>query len=265
VGTFGEEVRVYQAKYFCDAIGDVQRRQIRDSWQSCVDSSYFAQLVLWTLCIPHEMSADEVRWWQGWRQRQMTKHRKLIELWSGTNFEAFRSMAKLQRIFDLALRNETGRSLGDALDDLRTSARRVVPLPATEHLQDAIFVKKIEAASVKQHFGARTAFYNFELMRQAVIAGGTADEQTALEDLQTRVFDLWEEQFNLHAPDRLGREFFNTVNAKIASEDGRRLKCDELGAQIVHKRGGLHYWADNCHAGWTDGFEQFGRSEEPPE
>lgn len=248
VGDFGSAVRVYQAKFFCDGVGESQQRQIRDSWRTCTQATYFPNLVQWTLCLPIELSTDEARWWQGWKKRQRA-HRVQIELWPATRFEAFRALAGLSHIFDYALKRS------DSLVD----ERRLVTLPAATQFADAIFVKKIEAAGIHQHRAARTAFYNFELLRQSISAGGTIEEQEALEDLQNRIFDLWEERFNEHCPDRLGRSLYNCVNSEIAAEDNGRLRCDHLGTQAVHKKGGLHYWADNCHAGWTADFEDIGR------
>lgn len=259
VGDFGSSVRVYQSKFFCDGVGQSQQRQIRDSWQTCTQSSYFPRLVQWTLCLPIELSTDEVRWWQGWKKRQR-EHRIQIELWTGTHFQAFRALPGLKDIFDYALFRNGAQTAADVLQRLRIADDLpIVNLPKGTHLADAIFVKKIEAAGIHQHRAARTAFYNFELLRQSIAAGGTAEEQRALEDLQNRIFDLWEQRFNEHAPDRLGRALYNALNSEIVSEDTGRLRCDQLGTQAVHKKGGLHYWADNCHAGWTAHFESIGR------
>ena len=35
VGDFGDRLRVFQAKYFCERIQESQQRQIRDSWKTC--------------------------------------------------------------------------------------------------------------------------------------------------------------------------------------------------------------------------------------
>jgi hypothetical protein len=261
VGDFGSAVRVYQAKFFCDGVGESQQRQIRESWRACTQASYFSRLVQWTLCLPIELSTDEVRWWQGWKKRQQP-YRKQIEIWTGTKFEAFRALSDLKPVFDFALKRVEHQTVSDVLRHLLiVDERPILSLPLFSQFADAIFVKKIEAAGIRQHRAARTAFYNFELLRQSIAAGGTVEEQRALEDLQNRIFDLWEQRFNEHAPDRLGRALYNTVNSEIATEDNGRLRCDLLGTHAVHKKGGLHYWADNCHAGWTADFEDIGRQD----
>ncbi len=263
VGDFESQVRVYQAKYFCDGLYEAQRSQIRASWKTCVESKYFKHLVLWTLCIPIEMSTDEVRWWQGWRSRQMSKHQVQMELWTSTHFEAFRATDSLQGVFDLALRPPVGQTIDELLAALQSRLQRLASLPSPDHLCNALFVKKIEAAGILQHRAARTAFYNFELLREAVTAGGTREEVGALEDLQERIYELWEELYNRHLPAGMGRPLYNAVNQAIVAEHNGRLRCDELGAQVAHKKGGLHYWADICQAGWTANFEAIGREPEP--
>src|SRR5690349_12955622 len=52
VGDFDGELRVWQAKYFPDGVGESQREQIRKSWKACIESSHFSDVASWTLCLP---------------------------------------------------------------------------------------------------------------------------------------------------------------------------------------------------------------------
>jgi hypothetical protein len=119
-------------------------------------------------------------------------------------------------------------------------------------------VRKLEAAGISQHRSARTAFYNFELVRQAVSQGGSSKELELLEDLQERILDVWESEFNARDATQLGRELFVAVYRRIEKECEGMLHCI-LPVQVIHKKGGLHYWADNCEAGWTEDFKNIGR------
>jgi len=73
------------------------------------------------------------------------------------------------------------------------------------------------------------------------------------------------ETYNAHAPTNLGRPLVSAVERLISSEHDNRLKSS-LPTHIVHKKGGLHYWADLCQAGWTEDFSKIAieDTDEPP-
>lgn len=264
VGEFDTDLKVYQAKYFCDRIGPAQQSQIRESWKSCVESSYFSRLTLWTLCLPIELSIDEMRWWQTWAQKEIKKHRCQIELWSKTQFVAFSVKPEVERVFAIALqRGHKHDSADAALDSMRfVKSINLRKLPNAEHLKNAIFVRKLERAGVDKHTAARGAFYNFELLRSYIEQGNNAAELAELEDLQEKVLDLWESAYNEREPGELGRQFYASVDRLIESEDQRKLRT-WLPAQTIHKKGAIHFWADACLAGWTADFETIGKEAEP--
>ena len=265
VGEFDGDIKVYQAKYFCDKVGKSQQAQIRDAWNSCTSSPRINKVVLWTLCIPIEMSVAELKWWLGWRKRESEKHDCQIELWSKTEFVSFYPRPELAPIFAIALQEGIKHPNGEAaVAAMRSSGTPalVKTLPAADHLLDAVFVRKLEAAGVSQHRAARTAFYNFELLRASIEQGGNPDEVAALEDLEERIYDLWETEFNARPPDQLGKDFFVAVEKLIAQEDQGRLSTS-VPTHVIHKKGGLHYWADLCEAGWTTNFKNIVGEEEP--
>jgi hypothetical protein len=259
VGEFAGKLRVYQAKYFCDGVGKSQKAQIRKSWSTCKKSSYFGNVVMWTLCLPVDMSFEETQWWQKWRQQEIRKTNRQIDLWPLSKFVSFYGRQDLVNIFNIALERsckfEDVESLKAAMVGAQTAIKA---LPTPVQYADAIFVKKLEAAGISHHRSARTAFYNFELVRQAVSQGGSPREVELLEDLQERILDVWESEFNARDSSQLGRPFFTAVNQRIENECEHILRC-ALPVQIIHKKGGLHYWADNCEAGWTEDFKNIVR------
>lgn len=261
VGEFAGDLHVYQAKYFCDGVGDSQRGQIRKSWKACHDSPRFKHVVAWTLCVPVELSTDEHDWWQGWRRRESTAKNCQIELWTKSRFEAFSCRPELRPIFDHALERGTSHgTVGDVLTGMRAAAgpRLIEGLPSADLYRTALFVRKLERAGWHTHRGARTAFYNFELLRTAVEQGGTHAEQLALGDLRERVYALWEHAFNEHLPSGLGRAFVAEVQRRVFDAHAGALRC-VLPAGEMHKVGAVHDWADLCTAGWTPDHEEVGR------
>jgi len=256
VGDFGDRLLVFQAKYFCERIDEAQQRQIRESWKTCTANDYFPRVAQWTLCVPIDLSAPELRWWQGWKARKTKESGCHIDLWAKSDFDRFEAEAALKPVFDTAFRGG-GADPAEAVARIRAMKPPLSlrPLPSTGDYAEAIFVRKLEAADIHIHRAARTAFYNFELLRNAIAQGGDAAEREALTDLLERIYDLWEELFHSHAPNELGLALYNAVNAAISLEDRARLASAGVRAQVVHKKGGLHYWADICEAGWTLDFK----------
>jgi hypothetical protein len=256
VGAFDDDVKVWQAKYFCDGIDDSQKEQIRESFKKCMSSSWASRIRLWTLCLPCDLSIEEETWWQGWRSKAVRKHGIAIELWTKINFVGFSRQKDLERVFAYALLREGSfETVGDVVAAMvNASPRRLELLPSSDAFKRAVFVRKLEAAGIVLHRAPRTAFYNFELLRKAIEEGGTAQEQDHLSDLQMRIYDLWESAYNARYPDSLGRPLYAAVEAEMKEQDAGRL-ATPLNIHLVHKKGGLHYWADICEAGWTPDFK----------
>lgn len=267
-GEFDKDVRVWQAKYFCDGVGDSQRSQIRASWKACTSSSFGARVTLWTLCLPCDLSIDEEKWWQQWKAKEEKKAKIPIELWTKPNFASFSCRKDLEPLFSYAL-SRTGDFINAhqviaAMNQVITRPVAKLPTSHGQFLQQAVFVRKLEAAGIKKHRAARAAFYNFELVRKSIEEGGTSDEAAALEDIQERTYALWESLFHAHCPERLGRALYVAVDNEISAQDTKQLDTS-LHLHLIHKKGGLHHWADICEAGWTKDHASLIEAEETSE
>src|SRR4051812_32762981 len=103
VGEFDKDVRIWQAKYFCEGIGDSQQRQIRESWKACRSSSFKERVTKWTLCVPCDLSIDEEKWWQGWKAKESRNAGFPIDLWTKSQFATFSTWKGLDAVFSFAL------------------------------------------------------------------------------------------------------------------------------------------------------------------
>jgi hypothetical protein len=265
VGEFDKDVRIWQAKYFCDGVGASQQKQIRESWKACRSSSFKDRVTMWTLCVPGDLSMEEEKWWQGWKLRESKKAGIPIELWTKPHFSTFSTRKGLDTVFAFALQRGCEFSnVQEVITAMTRAFPRTLERPPAEYdkvLRTAVFVRKLEAAGITAHRGVRSAFYNYELLRSALEQGGATDEVLALNDLQERILDLWEEQYNAHFPERLGRVLFSAVEAEMKHENEKRL-ASPLNLHLLHKKGGLHAWADVCEAGWTANHKSMG-AEDP--
>lgn len=60
------KIYVYQCKFFTDRVSDPQKKQIRDSFNSLMNSIHKEDIELWTLCIPTTLTSEETYWKNKW-------------------------------------------------------------------------------------------------------------------------------------------------------------------------------------------------------
>jgi hypothetical protein len=62
-------IDAYQVKYFPNGLKDAQRQRVRRSFRACVGNPRF-RVESWTLCLPLDLSQDEIAWFSRWRLQQ---------------------------------------------------------------------------------------------------------------------------------------------------------------------------------------------------
>ncbi len=62
-------ITVFQVKYFPNGLKESQKRQVRESFRQCRDNARFA-LREWILCVPLDLSQDEVAWFSQWSAKE---------------------------------------------------------------------------------------------------------------------------------------------------------------------------------------------------
>lgn len=83
VGDLGQEpIDVYQCKFFLEAIGDSQKSQIRDSFQTATSTDKY-DLQKWTLCLPKVLDVAESQWWGEFRKGALNSSGAEIDLLNG--------------------------------------------------------------------------------------------------------------------------------------------------------------------------------------
>lgn len=64
-------IHVFQVKFFPSGLGKVQKQQVRDSFNTCLSNQHFTT-TKWTLCLPLDLSKDEIPWFNTWKQENAT-------------------------------------------------------------------------------------------------------------------------------------------------------------------------------------------------
>jgi hypothetical protein len=76
IGNIGEEpIEVIQCKFFFPDFGNAQKKQIRESFKTAINSKEY-KVKKWTLCIINKLDIHEQKWWIGWKNRTEKAHGK---------------------------------------------------------------------------------------------------------------------------------------------------------------------------------------------
>lgn len=76
IGELGiEPITVIQCKFFLESFEESQKSQIRDSFDTAINSDKF-ELKEWRLCIPRVIDIDEHSWWFKWKQKKIAQYSK---------------------------------------------------------------------------------------------------------------------------------------------------------------------------------------------
>ncbi len=74
IGEIGEKpIDVIQCKFFIDGIGESQKKQIRESFETAIKSTEF-ETKSWTLCVINTLDLNQNKWWSSWKSKVENKY-----------------------------------------------------------------------------------------------------------------------------------------------------------------------------------------------
>ena len=103
--TSAEGIDVYQCKFFPEGLGQSQKQQIRDSFKNCTNDPRF-KVKQWTLCLPINLSIDEIEWFSGWKDRQAASGVLITEPWGAMKLEGLLYQDKNKGLKEAFFREE---------------------------------------------------------------------------------------------------------------------------------------------------------------
>jgi len=253
VGEIDGVVSVWQAKFFIDGVGKAQQAQIRESFKQVVDQAKARGFIVqaWTLCVPVDLDAQSLQWWQSWKKRQERDTKIRIELWDRTELEGLLTSpdaAELRAVYFPATVATTTTPAPPA----------VVELPEDVVYQDMLFIKQLEAAEIHEHDSAKQQFFNAELLSREVADKRVSEQVLALQAERADLRSMWEDRFNQACAtaspddDLLPGLHPGVMEAIERRHDGGRVAA--LPMHLVHRKGAMHQVVEGGRAGWTRGF-----------
>ncbi len=74
IGDIGKEpIHVIQCKFFPDNFGDSQKRQIRESFKTAIESNEY-EMNKWSLCVFCTLDLNENKWWVNWKSKMIKQY-----------------------------------------------------------------------------------------------------------------------------------------------------------------------------------------------
>lgn len=265
VGSLADSIMIWQSKYFYDKIGDSQKQQIRESFDSAMKHAKANgyRVDVWTLCVACELSAPEKKWWDNKVKEWSKAHPDLqFDLW-----DAPRLRRKLMSPDANAVWEEFFGSSKDAAVLQRSADGQTEPLPLapraeTPSYKEALFVRQMEVAGIAELDAQRYAYFNADLLVRDVAARAVPAQITAVDEIDATLQSTWEltvadPATAPNAGDYEGSA--RTLYASVMRQAGATKAPEGLPLRPVHTSGLMHRIVDDTRAGWVHDWRQVAR------
>jgi hypothetical protein len=254
VGNFDEPLIVYQCKFFVESIGDSQKKQIRDSFNTAFKSTEY-ELKEWNLCIPKALDIDEHKWWATWKKKTTKKTGIEIDLLDSTALLGLLRKHKVdEEVFDLEDRGMI-KEIHQHLIEREKTIKEVLSKPPELDYSHSVFISKLNSANITEHHNSyERQFFNAEILEKSILSKGVERDVTELSSLKLNVHDLWLTQYTKHAEEADGNKLLGNINERVEDLNESALKTS-LNISVVEKKGLLHQYADSCQVGWVKDYK----------
>jgi hypothetical protein len=256
IGDMSEAIDVFQCKFFAKDFADVQKKQIRDSFKTAIETKEY-RMKSWTLCLPLNLTLGQHKWWAKWSSEQRRNNKKLkIRL---INASMLIGLSKTQRLFNELFEREEMLILEKILLILKQQElgmKEVLKKPKHLDYSGNLFTYKLTQAGINDHHDLiKTEFYNAEILRNNIESRGIAAEVEELHSLTENVHRLWVTQYMGYDDEVNGRKLLHKTYESLESQYDRALETKVIRVSEVEKRGVLHQLSDRCEIGWIRNYK----------
>lgn len=246
---------VWQAKYFPNGIDKSQQKQINDSFQQVVSKGTENSFIIdaWHLCVPCDLSAKEMTWWEKWKKKNEKKTEIKIVLMERIALTSLLMTPEAESICKHY-------NLGTYTTSYKEHKIHELPDEISSEYDNSLFIKKLVVAGITENMSARSQFFNAELIKREIHDKGDEDELNELISLYEKIHSMWESRFNealtSSNPLEETRKVYNNMLISIEQFSDDRLKSPKIAASFFHKQGFMQQLADICKVGWSPNFHQ---------
>lgn len=252
VGSLVDKVSIWQSKYFYTSVGKSQKDQIRDSFASAMSHAKKEKYKVeaWTLCVACELSAPERKWWDG-KKRQWERDNPglSVDLWDAPVLRR-RLMAPEAASVVAEFYSEYGPAGGA----IPASAVQPVSTQSAPDYANALFVRQLHVAGIKDLDGQRAAYFNADLLVRDVEARAVPSQLSAVREIDDSLVSQWEDAVadpvTTPTADRY-EESARSLFAHVMRGTQTLVPPAELPVRPLHVRGLMHRVVEGARAGWV--------------
>lgn len=132
-------IQIFQCKFFVNGIAESQKKQIRESFDTAINSENF-RCSKWTLCIPEKLTLDNHKWWSGWIKRKTKEYdlpNNFIDLIDGADLvDSLKEFELYNSIFDEDIKNN--------IDEIKKSLEKPLPDLERELLSASGYIENLK-------------------------------------------------------------------------------------------------------------------------
>lgn len=253
VGDFQNLIEVYQCKCFFHKIEETQKKQIRESYGTAIESSNY-KMKSWTLCIPKSLTIEETKWWSNWKQKMYKRDKVEIQLMDSTKLLKLLKETKVdEELFGLE-ELKLLREIQEYLNRKKECLKEILDVPDEIVFTENIFSLKLESANIDSHEIYDRQFFNAEIIQNEVKGKGIDSELQELDSLRKAIHEIWLTQFIKENSAVDGQGLLARVFERIEDLDKTSLKSS-MEISLTEKKGILHQLADECSLGWVKNYK----------
>lgn len=252
VGSLVDKVSIWQSKYFYTSIGDAQKRQIRESFESAMKHAAKEkyEVEAWTLCVACELSGPERKWWDTKKKAWEKQHPGLsVELWDAPVLRRMLLAPEAARV--------VAEFYPDAAAQPPARQANTVPPVSTEEAPEyrsALFVRQLREAGISELDAQRAAYFNADLLVRDVEARAVPTELAAVREIDMSLVGHWEDAVADPTTAPTATEYEASARrlfAHVMRTTVTFAPPPELPVRPLHVRGLMHRVVEDARAGWV--------------
>jgi hypothetical protein len=131
----------------------------------------------------------------------------------------------------------------------------IYELDESSDYSDAVFVAKLESASIYDHEDCQEEFFNADIAKSSIVSRGIKTEIKSFSNLRYSLKSVWKTEHRVYKDEIDGNELLKEVYKTVEHLSETTLKSD-LPLSLIVKKGILHQLSDECKVGWTKNYQK---------
>lgn len=199
---------IWQCKFFPNTIGDKQKKQIRDSYNTVINKSKEKgfKIFKWILCIPIDFAVNELKWWNNWKKNMEKRDKITIDSITLSNFKERCSDSHYRNLLMYYFRDE--------------EILKPHPELIYNHIsEDSIFLGQIKNSDILSDLkNIKKQFFLADFFERDIEQKDSRYEIQQLNTIYDELYDIWEATHNLIYSNRDnddGNDLFNQIREHL--------------------------------------------------